>query len=75
MRDLANLLNDEVWRDSDEGRAFMAGRASRDAEVDRLRTRIHEAVDECQRRHAAFVSRCAQFDQPTDRNASSRTGR
>lgn len=32
------------------------------AENDRLRARIHEAVDECQRRHAKYVARCDQFD-------------
>lgn len=32
------------------------------AEVERLRTRVHEAVDECQRRHAPYVSRCDSFD-------------
>jgi hypothetical protein len=32
------------------------------ADAARLRQRIHEAVDECQRRHAPYVSRCAQFD-------------
>lgn len=31
-------------------------------EVERLRTRIHEAVDESNRRHAPYVSRCQQFD-------------
>jgi hypothetical protein len=31
-------------------------------EVERLRARVHEAVDECQRRHAKYVSRCDQFD-------------
>lgn len=43
----------------------MALRAERDQlarDVKRLRERIHEAVDECQRRHARYVSRCAQFE-------------
>jgi hypothetical protein len=31
-------------------------------EVERLRARVHEAVDECQRRHVKYVSRCDQFD-------------
>lgn len=33
-----------------------------EAERDRLRERIHTAVDECQKRHAPYVSRCAKFD-------------
>lgn len=47
---------DALCRDVEEDRDRLA------AEVVRLRARIHDAVDECQRRHAAFVSRCAQFD-------------
>ncbi len=31
--------------------------------VAELRARIHEAVDECQKRHAPFVARCADFDR------------
>jgi hypothetical protein len=32
------------------------------AERERLRKRVHEAVDQCQRRHAPYVARCAEFD-------------
>lgn len=32
------------------------------ADNERLRARVHEAVDECQRRHAKYVSRCAEFE-------------
>jgi len=32
------------------------------AEVERLRTRIHEAVDETQRRYAKYQRRCDEFD-------------
>jgi hypothetical protein len=33
-----------------------------EAEVQRLRDRIHEVTNECQRRYAAYVSRCERFD-------------
>lgn len=32
------------------------------AEIARLRQRVHEVADECQRRHAPYVSRCDRFD-------------
>jgi hypothetical protein len=42
--------------------ALEAEVADRRAEVERLRARIHEAVDDCQRRYAPYQKRCDRFD-------------
>jgi hypothetical protein len=42
--------------------AVDAARAPLLAETERLRARIHEAVDDCQRRYAPYQKRCDRFD-------------
>lgn len=57
-----NILQDPVMRQALVGNAIVTMGRVRDAEVARLRKRIHEAVDETQRRYGKFQSRCHEFD-------------
>lgn len=63
---VARAIHEASWRP--DGTAYTAETLAdavlsvRDAEVARLRKRIHEAVDETQRRYGKFQSRCHEFD-------------